>query len=50
MSGTGLGLAITRGLLAAEGGHVWAERVPGRGARFTMEIPAPRRAASTPEA
>ena len=27
--GTGMGLAITRGLLAAAGGRVWAENVPG---------------------
>jgi two-component system sensor histidine kinase KdpD len=49
-AGTGLGLAITRGLLAAEGGHVWAERIPGSGARFTLEVPAPRRAPVTQEA
>jgi len=49
-SGTGLGLAITRGLLAAEGGRVWAERLPGSGARFTIDMPAPRRAAATQEA
>jgi two-component system sensor histidine kinase KdpD len=43
-AGTGLGLAITRGLLAAEGGRVWAERQqPGRGARFTIAVPGPRR-------
>jgi len=47
--GTGLGLAITRGLLAAEGGHVWAERIPGSGARLTIEVPAPHRAAITEE-
>jgi two-component system sensor histidine kinase KdpD len=42
--GTGLGLAITRGLLAAEGGRVWAERQqPGRGARFTIGVPGARR-------
>jgi two-component system sensor histidine kinase KdpD len=46
-AGTGLGLTITRGLLAAEGGRVWAEQVPGSGARFTLEVPAPRRAAVT---
>jgi len=38
--GTGMGLAITRGLLAAEGGHVWAENVPGAGARFSIAVPA----------
>lgn len=34
--GTRMGLAITRGLLAAAGGRVWAENVPGAGARFSM--------------
>jgi two-component system, OmpR family, sensor histidine kinase KdpD len=38
-SGTGMGLAITRGLLAAAGGHVWAENVPGAGAKFSIVIP-----------
>jgi two-component system sensor histidine kinase KdpD len=37
--GTGMGLAITRGLLAAAGGRVWAENVPGAGARFSIVIP-----------
>jgi two-component system sensor histidine kinase KdpD len=37
--GTGMGLAITRGLLAAAGGRVWAENVPGAGARFSMVMP-----------
>jgi len=37
--GTGMGLAITRGLLAAAGGQVWAENVPGKGARFTITVP-----------
>jgi two-component system sensor histidine kinase KdpD len=41
--GTGMGLAITRGLLAAEGGRVWAENHPDGGACFTMLIPAPGR-------
>lgn len=41
--GSGMGLAITRGLLAAIGGRVWAENVPGGGSRFTIVIPAPRR-------
>jgi two-component system sensor histidine kinase KdpD len=42
-SGTGMGLAITRGLLAAEGGRVWAEDSVGRGAVFSMFVPAPSR-------
>ena len=37
--GTGMGLSITRGLLAAAGGRVWAENVPGAGARFSIVIP-----------
>ena len=37
--GTGMGLAITRGLLAAAGGRVWAENVPGAGARFSLFVP-----------
>jgi two-component system, OmpR family, sensor histidine kinase KdpD len=41
--GTGMGLAITRGLLNAVGGRVWAENVPGGGARFTIVVPGSRR-------
>jgi two-component system, OmpR family, sensor histidine kinase KdpD len=37
--GTGMGLSITRGLLAAAGGRVWAENVPGAGARFAIVVP-----------
>ena len=37
--GTGMGLSITRGLLAAAGGRVWAENVPGAGAKFTIVVP-----------
>lgn len=36
--GTGMGLAITRGLLAAEGGRVWAENHPDGGATFTIAV------------
>lgn len=40
VGGTGLGLAITRGLLAAEGGRIWADAPGGPGARFTIVVPA----------
>lgn len=42
--GTGMGLSITRGLLAAAGGRVWAENMPGAGARFSILVPGPVRA------
>jgi len=37
--GTGMGLSISRGLLAAAGGRVRAENIPGRGACFSMFLP-----------
>ncbi len=46
--GTGMGLSITRGLLAAEGGRVWAENVPGAGARFSLMVPGSVRATTAP--
>ena len=42
--GTGMGLAITRGLLAAEGGRVWADNMTPHGACFTIAVPARTRA------
>jgi two-component system sensor histidine kinase KdpD len=42
--GTGMGLSLTRGMLAAAGGHVWAENVPGAGARFSIVVPGAVRA------
>ncbi|HTI39740.1 MAG TPA: DUF4118 domain-containing protein [Vicinamibacterales bacterium] len=38
--GTGMGLAITRGLVAADGGRVWAENLAPRGACFSIAVPA----------
>jgi two-component system sensor histidine kinase KdpD len=46
--GTGMGLSITRGLLAAAGGRVWAENVPGAGARFSIVVPGAVRPAAVP--
>lgn len=39
-SGTGMGLSIARGLLAAEGGRIWAENCADGGAMFSMIVPA----------
>jgi len=39
-SGTGMGLWIVRGLLAVEGGRVWAENAEDGGAQFTIAVPA----------
>jgi two-component system, OmpR family, sensor histidine kinase KdpD len=38
-SGTGMGLWIARGLLAVQGGRIWAENCPDGGAQFTITIP-----------
>jgi two-component system, OmpR family, sensor histidine kinase KdpD len=43
MPGTGMGLAITRGLVAADGGRVWAENLAPKGALFSIAVPARRR-------
>jgi len=42
--GTGLGLAICQRILQDQGGHVWAENLPGRGARFSFILPRTARA------
>jgi anti-anti-sigma factor len=39
-AGAGLGLAIVARIVEAHHGHVRAEDAPGRGARFTVELPA----------
>jgi K+-sensing histidine kinase KdpD len=44
--GTGMGLSISRGLLAAQGGRVWAENHPAGGAVFTIAVPAATRQAA----
>ena len=37
--GSGLGLAIARSIVGVHGGQIWAENVPGKGARFTVALP-----------
>ena len=37
--GVGLGLAICREIVAAHGGRIWMENVPGGGASFTFTLP-----------
>lgn len=49
-SGTGMGLWIVRGLLAVEGGRVWAENSPDGGAQFTIVVPAAVKAAESTSA
>jgi signal transduction histidine kinase len=38
--GTGLGLPVTKKIITEHGGNVEVESQPGRGSRFTLEIPA----------
>jgi CheY-like chemotaxis protein len=41
-AGTGLGLSISLGIVREHGGRIWAENVPGGGARFHIELPITR--------
>jgi K+-sensing histidine kinase KdpD len=46
-TGTGMGLAIARGMVAAQGGRIWAENCDGGGARFTIAVPAETQVAAS---
>jgi len=37
--GMGMGLAISRTIIEAHGGRLWADSVPGKGARFMFTLP-----------
>jgi signal transduction histidine kinase len=41
--GSGLGLPTTRKVIEAHGGRIWVESEPGRGTKFTIELPLPPR-------
>jgi two-component system sensor histidine kinase KdpD len=38
-SGSGLGLAVAKGLVEAQGGHIWVEARAGGGAVFSLTLP-----------
>ncbi|HET8673256.1 MAG TPA: ATP-binding protein [Thermoleophilaceae bacterium] len=48
--GAGLGLAIAKGFVEANGGRIRAKSLPGQGATFVIELPAPEAARAPTEA
>ena len=38
-TGLGLGLSISRTIIESHGGRIWAENLPGSGARFSFTVP-----------
>lgn len=48
IAGTGLGLSICKSIVEAHNGRIWAENVPGSGAKISFNIPINVDNASTP--
>jgi signal transduction histidine kinase len=46
--GSGLGLYICKTLMEANGGRIWVESEPGRGASFHLALPAAAQKSGTP--
>ncbi len=46
--GTGLGLAVSQKIISEHGGRILVDSAPGRGSRFTLEIPAVQPGTSSP--
>ncbi len=46
--GTGLGLPVSQKILSEHGGRILVDSEPGRGCRFTLEIPAVQPGTSSP--
>jgi signal transduction histidine kinase len=46
--GSGLGLPTTKKIIEAHGGRILVESEPGRGTRFTVELPVPPRLTASP--
>jgi signal transduction histidine kinase len=44
--GTGLGLSVSYGIIQEHSGKISVESTPGKGTRFVLELPAPRKVAN----
>jgi two-component system NtrC family sensor kinase len=44
--GTGLGLSVSYGIIQEHSGKIIVDSTPGKGTRFVLELPAPRKVAN----